>query len=82
MLGEADLVEEVLRIHGFDKIPSVPLNLETPLPVGAVNQIQERRSQARRVLASRGMTEAVTFSFLPGGEAALFGGAPESIPFG
>ena len=79
VLGEADLVEEVLRIHGFDKIPSVPLNLETPLPVGAVNQIQERRAQARRVLASRGMTEAVTFSFLPGGEAALFGGAPESI---
>ena len=79
VLGEPDLVEEVLRIHGFDKIPSVPLKLETPLPVGAVNQIQERRAQARRVLASRGMTEAVTFSFLPGGEAALFGGAPESI---
>ncbi len=79
VLGEADLVEEVLRIYGFDKIPSMSLDLETPLPVGAVNQIQERRAQARRVLASRGMTEAVTFSFLPGGEASLFGGAPESI---
>lgn len=79
VVGEADLVEEVLRIHGFDKIPSVPLDLETALPAGAVNPIQERRAQARRVLASRGMTEAVTFSFLPSGEAALFGGASEAI---
>ena len=27
--GEADLVEEVLRIHGYDQIPAVPLPRET-----------------------------------------------------
>ncbi len=79
VVGEADLVEEVLRIHGFDKIPSVPMNLETALPTGSVSLIQERRAQARRLLASRGMTEAVTFSFLSGRDASLFGGVPDTI---
>ena len=79
VVGEADLVEEVLRIHGFDEIPSVPMELETALPTGAVNTAQERRALARRTLASRGMTEAVTFSFLPGAQAELFGGSPDTI---
>ena len=72
--GEADLVEEVLRIYGFNEIPSTPLKLETAIPTGAVNQSQERRTFARRILATRGMTEAVTFSFLSGEHAKLFGG--------
>ncbi|MDP6257527.1 MAG: phenylalanine--tRNA ligase subunit beta, partial [Rhodospirillales bacterium] len=61
--GEADLVEEVLRINGFDEIPIVPLERETALPHGAINMTQDRRSRVRRTLATRGMTEAVTFSF-------------------
>ncbi len=77
--GEADLVEEVLRINGFDEIPIVPLERETVLPHGAINMIQDRRSRVRRTLATRGMTEAVTFSFLPADQADLFGGVPESI---
>ena len=79
VVGEADLVEEVLRINGFDEIPSVPLERETALPHGAVDLPQERRAQARRALAARGLTEAVTFSFLPEAQADLFGGAPDSI---
>jgi phenylalanyl-tRNA synthetase beta chain len=79
VVGEADLVEEVLRIFSFDKIPAVPMSLESTMPSGAVNLPQERRAQARRKLAARGMTEAVTFSFLHRDEAALFGGSPESI---
>jgi len=79
VVGEADLVEEVLRIFSFDKIPAVPMSLENTMPSGAVNLPQERRAQARRALAARGMTEAVTFSFLHRNEAALFGGSPESI---
>lgn len=79
VVGEADLVEEVLRINGFDEIPSVPLERETALPHGAVNLAQERRAMARRTLAARGLTEAVTFSFLPEAQAELFGGAPDSI---
>ncbi len=79
VVGEADLVEEVLRINGFDEIPSVPMERDTVLPHGAVNLAQERRAQARRALAARGLTEAVTFSFLPKAQAEIFGGVPDSI---
>ena len=34
--GEADLVEEVLRIHGYDHIPAVPLPREEALPKPAL----------------------------------------------
>jgi phenylalanyl-tRNA synthetase beta chain len=77
--GEADLVEEVLRINGFDAIPTVAMKRETALPRGAINLTQDRRSRAKRTLASRGMNEVVTFSFLHSNQANLFGGSPESI---
>ena len=77
--GEADLVEEVLRINGFDTIPTIPLERETVLPHGAINLTQDRRSRARRTLANRGMDEVVTFSFLQTEHATLFGGSPENI---
>ena len=35
--GEADLVEEVLRVHGYDHIPAVPLPRETALPKPALD---------------------------------------------
>ncbi len=79
VVGEADLVEEVLRINGFDAIPIVPMERETALPHSAINLVQDRRSRIRRTLATRGISEAVTFSFLPKDQAALFGGSPETI---
>jgi phenylalanyl-tRNA synthetase beta chain len=79
VVGEADLVEEVLRIHGFDNIPTVSLPRVAALPTAAINIAQERRAQARRALAARGLIEAVTYSFLPKDHAALFGGAPDAI---
>ena len=79
VVGEADLVEEVLRINGFDAIPTVAIERETTLPRGAINLTQDRRSRARRTLASRSMNEIVTFSFLHSDQANLFGGSPDSI---
>jgi phenylalanyl-tRNA synthetase beta chain len=72
--GEADLVEEVIRIHGFDKIPAVPLQRESAMPTLALTPQQRRSRDARRALAGFGLTEAVTFSFLSRAHAALFGG--------
>ncbi|KZD12047.1 phenylalanine--tRNA ligase subunit beta [Oceanibaculum pacificum] len=74
IIGEADLVEEVLRINGYDKIPVEPLPRETSMPQPALTPAQRRVSLAKRTLAARGMVEAVTFSFMPSGQAALFGG--------
>jgi phenylalanyl-tRNA synthetase beta chain len=79
VVGEADLVEEILRIHGFDNIPTVSLPRVSALPEAAVNLAQERRAQARRTLAARGLIEAVTYSFLPSNQAGLFGGASDAI---
>ena len=71
--GEADLVEEVLRINGFDAIPAVPLRAATAVPGAAWSQAQSRRGRVRRALAARGLTEAVTFSFMSGEKAEAFG---------
>ncbi|MCW5752145.1 MAG: phenylalanine--tRNA ligase subunit beta, partial [Alphaproteobacteria bacterium] len=72
--GPADFVEEVARVHGYDAIPSVPLPRLTQVPKPAVSAAQRRVRQARRALAARGLVECVTYSFMPGSEAALFGG--------
>lgn len=77
--GEADLVEEVLRIQGYDGIPAVPLERETALPRPALDPAQRRVGFIRRTLASRGLVEAVTYSFMSAQDAALFGGVPPEL---
>ena len=75
--GEADLVEEVLRVEGYDKIPSVPYEGRPegiPLPV-----VQERRFVFRDKLASRGLVETITWSFMAEEEAVLFGGVSNDL---
>ncbi|OCW55927.1 phenylalanine--tRNA ligase subunit beta [Hoeflea olei] len=77
--GKADLVEEVMRIHGVDNIKPVPLP-----SMGAVNKkilttLQIRTRSAKRALAARGMMEAVTWSFIPGDQARLFGGGKSEL---
>jgi phenylalanyl-tRNA synthetase beta chain len=79
IVGEACLVEEVARIHGYDKIPSVPLARPTAVSSLALGPEQRRRATARRVLAGRGLVEAVTYSFLSSRHAALFGGVPDAL---
>jgi len=59
--GEADLVEEVARIAGFDSIPAVaPLRHLCPMHHDAASSLCNR---LRRVIAARGYDEAVTMSF-------------------
>jgi phenylalanyl-tRNA synthetase beta chain len=76
--GEADLVEEVLRIEGYDKIPETPLPRLSAIAKPAVDAAQRRVFWAKRLLASRGLEEAVTWSFMDKKVATLFG-APESL---
>ena len=77
--GEADLVEEVLRIHGYDKIPTVALTREAALPHPVLTLAQRRVSLARTALARRGLCEAVTFSFVSEDLARHFGGVGEGL---
>lgn len=77
--GEADLVEEVVRIYGLDKVPAVPMERTTPLPTPAIDAAQRRVSRARRALAAAGLCEAVTWSFMAREHAEHFGGAPAGL---
>ena len=77
--GEADLVEEVLRIHGYDRIPVLPLPRLASMPGPALSTAQARPVKARRALAARGLVEAVTYSFMPSAAAAHFGGAKPEL---
>jgi phenylalanyl-tRNA synthetase beta chain len=72
--GAADLVEEVIRIEGIDKVPSVPLPRAPGVarPTATPEQKLERR--VRRAAAARGLDEAVTWSFISEAAAAPFGG--------
>jgi len=79
IVDESCLVEEVVRIFGYDKIPVVPVHPDGALPQPALLTNQRRHSQARRMLAGRGMIEAVTYSFLSSADAEMFGGAGGTI---
>ncbi len=71
----ADLVEEIARIEGYDKVPSMPLERAPGVarPTATRSQLVERR--VRRTAAARGLDEAVTWSFISVAEADAFGGA-------
>jgi len=71
--AEHDLIEEVARIHGFDRIPTVSLPRD-PMPKPVLTGEQVRRVAARRALAARGLNECVTWSFQPRAHALAFGG--------
>ncbi len=77
--GEADLVEEVLRVKGFDHIAAVPLPREGAVSRPAILPARRRLELVRRTLAERGLVEAVTFSFIPPAQAALFGGGQAEL---
>ncbi len=76
--GEHDLVEEVLRIHGYDAIPVEPL----PRPAvakPAFTDDQRRAGIVRRALAGQGLSETTTWSFLASADAKLFSEGSELV---
>jgi phenylalanyl-tRNA synthetase beta chain len=79
VIGSADIVEEVIRIEGIDKVPSTPLERLAGVarPTATAEQLLERR--VRRTAAARGLFEAVTWSFIGEADAALFGGSAWTI---
>ncbi len=78
--GKADIVEEILRIAGVDRVPAQPLPRED-VNVSAVilTPLQKRVRSAKRALAANGLTEAVTWSFISHEQALLFGGGDEAL---
>jgi phenylalanyl-tRNA synthetase beta chain len=78
--GKADLVEEIVRIAGLDRIASQPLPRETSgLPAPILSLLQKRTRTAKRALAANGLVEAITWSFLSHDRAVLFGGGKDDL---
>jgi phenylalanyl-tRNA synthetase beta chain len=79
VVGEPDLVEEVLRIHGYDNIPSEALPVVDHKAGTTLSPRQKRARAVKRRLASVGMHEAVTWSFMRRDHAGLFGGGGDDL---
>ena len=77
--GAADLVEEVARIVGLDRVPSAPMPRLKGVTSTVLTERQRRARRARRTLAARGMVEAITWSFVKRGEAEHFGGGAATL---
>ncbi|WP_407975984.1 phenylalanine--tRNA ligase subunit beta [Brucella pseudogrignonensis] len=77
--GKADLVEEVMRIHGINQIEPQQLPGLGTVNGRILTTLQIRTRLARRTLASRGMMEAVTYSFISEAQAKAFGGGKPEL---
>jgi len=80
---EEDIVEEIIRVYGYDHIPREPLTHETPnadyesYPGSRTRQ--KWGWQVRRALCAKGLHEALTLSFLDEKTAKMFGGGNPAI---
>jgi phenylalanyl-tRNA synthetase beta chain len=78
--GKADIVEEILRIAGLDRVEAQPLPREDVHVSSAIlTPLQKRVRIAKRALAANGLTEAITWSFIAHEAALLFGGGDEAL---
>jgi phenylalanyl-tRNA synthetase beta chain len=77
--GKADIVEEIVRIVGVDKVPEAPFERGEAPRKPVLTSIQLRTRRARRALATRGMVEAVTWSFISKQAAELFCGGQSEL---
>lgn len=72
IIGGPDLVEEVIRVHGLDAVPSTPLPRVDGVARPTATPVQMLERRLRRAAAARGAHEAVTWSFLPEAQATAF----------
>jgi phenylalanyl-tRNA synthetase beta chain len=77
--GKADIVEEIVRIYGVDKVPETPFERGEDARKPVLTPLQLRIRRARRALATRGMVEAVTWSFISKPAAELFDGGQREL---
>lgn len=74
---DVDLIEEVARHHGYDRLPTTfPALTIVPAPP---DRRLERDRLVRRIAAAAGFSESVTFSFIPADAASAFAGSEELV---
>ncbi len=57
---DVDLVEEIARLHGYDEIPTTPI--EGPTTPGSLTKPQAIRRKLRTILTGAGLHEAISYS--------------------
>ena len=62
--GTADIVEEIIRIYGYDKIEPQSVKKDIRIKKEVLNEKLKSFYKSKRIIASRGYLEAVTWSFL------------------
>jgi phenylalanyl-tRNA synthetase beta chain len=78
--GKADIVEQIVRIAGLDRVPQNALErLEPGVVKPVLTLLQKRTRTAKRALAALGLREAVTWSFISKAKAELFGGGSPAL---
>ncbi len=77
--GPADLVEEVARIEGYDKMPENPPPRAAGFRAPPAGVGESRMRLGRRAAASLGYLEAVTWSFCSRSQAQAFGGGAAEL---
>jgi phenylalanyl-tRNA synthetase beta chain len=78
VLREVDLIEEVARHYGFDRIPVAFPALTAPTPPMDPRIMQARA--LRTIMTGAGFSEAVTFGFVADAAAAPFAAAEDLVP--
>ncbi len=79
--GTADLVEEIVRIAGLDRVLPVQMPRAHGQDVAGpvLTPLQKRVRSATRALAANGLVEAMTWSFVSRQRALVFGGGASSL---
>ena len=78
--GEADLIEEIVRVTSLSKLKGIPLqksNLGVMKPV--LTPLQKRVSRTRREIVALGMNECISYSFIDEKSATLFAGTMQTV---
>ena len=71
--GEADISEEVIRIKGYENIPTSNIRLKSKINKNILNYAQKKLMKARHFIASIEYDELVTFSFTDSKNCEVFG---------
>lgn len=80
VVGQADLVEEIVRVYGYDKVPTTLMNDE--MPPQHTFPLLEAEERVRDLLVTLGLSENISYRLTtPDAEAALVPPeAPSSLP--
>lgn len=74
---EADLIEEVVRLYGYDRIPEI--RGLCPAVLGNSTDSRVTEGQARNMLVARGYHEAITYSFVSAELDQMFASGPDAL---